>query len=48
MNQLRDFWGRIKIRAYFLGEDVDHVWISEKGDLEEEEHHSWSSMVEEE
>jgi hypothetical protein len=26
----------MKIKAYFLGEDVDlHVWISEEGNLEE-------------
>jgi hypothetical protein len=28
------FLGRIKTRAYFLGEDVDHVGINEKRNLE--------------
>ncbi len=32
-NQLGDFWGKIKIKAYFLWEEEDHVWISQKENL---------------
>ncbi len=46
-NQLtRGFLGRIKIHAYFLKEDVNHVWISENGNLKEKKDHSWCNMVE--
>jgi len=27
-NQLKDFCEKIKIRAYFLKEEEDHMWIS--------------------
>jgi hypothetical protein len=48
-NQLVKFWGKIKIRVYFLREEVHHVWIFEKCNLEEEEEHHFScSMVKEE
>jgi len=49
-NQLVKIWGKIKIRLYFLilREEVHHVWILEKCNLEEEEHHSSCSMVKEE
>jgi hypothetical protein len=33
LNQLGDFWGKIKMKAYFLGEEEDHVWISWKENL---------------
>lgn len=35
---IRGFLERIRIRAYFLGEDVHDVWINEKVNLDERDH----------
>jgi hypothetical protein len=37
----------IRIKAYFLGEDVDHAWISEKVNLDEGDHFLCSMVKEE-
>jgi hypothetical protein len=44
---IRGFLERIRISAYFLGEDVDHVWISEKVNLDEGDHFLCNMVKEE-